>query len=391
MSRRFRTTLACGLVCAGLAFGLLSPSPLKAQAAGEQSPEFVAALTRAAELLVAGRPMAAQWWVRRAFRHARGPADEAILREAYATAADANPITLNVWANVAPTDNVNNGAESEFFSLGDILLVFDPASQALSGTEYAASVAFSYRLAESDRAATSLGVNLYGRTYTLSSAAQAAAPDVSGSDYALVMGEVFLRQQMFLGQDLGLTTLSLHRGQIDYGGEPLYRYAKVAVAQDFRLGQGAMSIGFGLEDQVGQRIDRADAQVYDGRISYAQTDRNGALWRWTLSGRKTDSDLSTDSFDELQGGVSVSPAWRLLGTAPTFSLELGGKQFDEFVLSFDGRRDRFASLGASLLFEQVAVMGFSPVLTVSGTRTQSNIARYDTAEFRASLGFQSRF
>lgn len=370
---------------------MLSPSPLKAQGAGEQSPEFVAALTRAAELLVAGRPMAAQWWIRRAFRHSRGPADEAILREAYATAADANPITLNLWANVAPTDNVNNGAESEFFALGDILLVFDPASQALSGTEYAASVELSYRVARSDRASTSIGLNLYGRTYTLSPAARAAAPEVSGSDYALVMGEVMLRQQLLLGEDLGLTTLSLHLGQVEYGNEPLYRYSKVAAAQDFRVGQGTMSIAVGLEDQVSQTADRADAQVYDGRISYAQTDRNAALWRWTLSGRKTESSLSFDRFDEVRGSVSVSPAWRLLGTAPTFSLELGGKQYDEFVLSFDGRRDRFARLGASLVFEQVAVMGFSPVLTVSGTRTQSNIARYDTAEVRASLGFQSRF
>ncbi|MCU0904430.1 MAG: hypothetical protein MUE83_11215 [Tabrizicola sp.] len=348
-------------------------------------------MTRAAELLVAGRPIAAQWWIRRAFRHARGHADEAILREAYATAAEANPVTLNVWANVAPTDNINNGADSEFFSLGDILLVFDPASQALSGTEYAASVAFSYRLARSDRASTSLGVNLYGRTYTLSSAAQAAAPDVSGSDYALVLGEVELRQQLLLGQDLGLTTLSLHLGQVEYGKEPLYRYSRVTAAQDFRFGQGAMSIGFGLEDQVSQSPDRADALIHDGRISYAYEGSKGAQWRWTLTGRKTNSSQSFDSFDEVQGGVSVSPAWRLFGTAPTFSLDLGGKHYDEFVLSFDGRRDRFVRLGASLVFEQVAVMGFSPVLTVSGTRTRSNVERYDTAEVRASLGFQSRF
>jgi hypothetical protein len=374
-----------------LIFGLLFASPVSAEVADKQSPAFIAALTRAAELLVAGRPMAAQWWIRRAYRHAQGPEDEAILREAYAMAADANPVTLNFWANVAPTDNVNNGADSRFLQLGDILLILDPSSQALSGTEYAASVEVGYRLARSDRASTTIGVNLYGRSYRLSREARAAAPGVSGSDYALVMGEVVLRQRVRFGQDLGQTTLTLHLGRTDFGGAPLYGFAKATATQDFALGQGVMSVALGLEDQDSRSADRADARLYDGRISYASFDSRGALWRWTLGGRRTDSASRFDTFDEVQGSVSVSPTWRVLGAAPTLSLDLGGKSYDDFILSLDGRRDRFARLGVSLMFEQVAVMGFSPVLTVTGTRTQSNVARYDTTEVRASLGFQSRF
>jgi hypothetical protein len=391
MSTWIRSTFACGLLCAVLTTGLWLPRPLSAEEADQQSPAFLAALTRAAELLAEDRPVAAQWQLRRAFRHARGPADEAILREAFAIVRDANPVTLNVWASVAPTDNINNGAESEFFTLGDIRLAFDPASQALAGTEYAASVELGYRLAKSDSASTSLGVNLYGRTYTLSSAAEAAAPEVSGSDYALALGEVMLRQQVFLGEDLGLTTLSLHLGRVEFGQAPLYRYSRVAAVQDLRFGPGALSIGVGYEDQVSQTADRSDALLYDGRVSYAQFDRSGALWRWTLSGRKTDSSQRLDRFDEMQGSVSVSPNWRLLGTAPTLWVDVGGKRYSEFVLSFDGRRDEFARLGVALVFEEAAVMGFSPVLTVTGTQTRSNIARYDTSEIRAGLGIQSRF
>jgi len=355
------------------------------------NPAFQTLYTTALAQLAANRPIAAQLSLRRAFRHATSADQQALLQAAYAHAAEANPWTLNFGVNLAPTSNFNGGAAAEFFALGDILLAFPAAALALSGTEVSAHAEVSYRLSKGPLGVTVLGLSIYGRSYVPSPAARAAVPNVTGSDYALLTGDLALRRQWIMQEGLGPTTLSLHLGRSDYGRAPLYRSVKLAMTQDYLLPKGLFSLGVSYEDQDSQSTARADAQIYDGKLAYASRAANGTLWKWTLGARKTFSPLRSDIFHDLQASLQISPAWRILGAAPTLSLGLGHKHYDNFILSFDGRRDQMASLGLGLTFENIAVMGFSPVLTLTSTRTQSNIARYETTETRATFGLQSRF
>ncbi|TAG15132.1 MAG: hypothetical protein EAZ40_13855, partial [Rhodobacterales bacterium] len=131
-----------------------------------------------------GRPVAAQWWLRRAFQHAKTEEERAALRLAYQRSEDANPLTLSFGFNVAPSSNINNGTNQADFWLGDIQLIFGPGSRALSGTEVSGYIDMAYRLSGGPRHDTNLNLWLYGRSYRLSSESQATVPDVSGSDYA---------------------------------------------------------------------------------------------------------------------------------------------------------------------------------------------------------------
>ncbi|TAG16158.1 MAG: DUF560 domain-containing protein, partial [Rhodobacterales bacterium] len=189
----------------------------------------------------------------------------------------------------------------------------------------------------------------------------------------------------------GPTSLSVSVGRVEQGREPLYRYHKISVSQDFLLQRGLLSLGASFEDQTTQSTSRADAKVVETRAAVLWQAPNGGLWRGTLVSRKTRSFLTTETFDEVQASASLTPSWRILGTVPTVTLGLGSKDFDDFILSFDGRRDRIASLGLSLRLDTISFMGFSPVLNISGTRTRSNIARYDIDEVKANLGLQSQF
>jgi hypothetical protein len=373
-----------------LLLALLGHGPVGAQQ-GTPSPDYQRLFSTALARLDEGRLLAAQWGLRRAFRHAKTEAERAALRAAYRRSEDANPLSLNFGFNVAPTNNINNGTNEEFFWLGDILLVFGPESRALSGTELSGYFDLDYRLSSGPRHLTDFSLFLYGRSYVLSSESQTVAPDVSGSDYAYVSGSLSLRHQWVLQDGLGPTAIAVSLGRVEQGKEPLYRSHKISASQDFLLRRGQMSLGVSFEDQETLSTSRADAEVVETRVALLWRAAKGGLWRWTLLNRHTRSFLTTETFQEVQASASLTPNWSVLGTVPTLTLGLGAKDYEDFILSFDGRRDRSASLGLSLRLDRISMMGFSPVLNLTGTRTRSNIARYDVDEFKANLGLQSQF
>ncbi|MDZ7906656.1 MAG: hypothetical protein U5N55_13500 [Cypionkella sp.] len=68
------------------------------------APAFQHAYDMAAGHLQAGRPIAAQLWLRRAFGMARTPEQKAMLRAGYRVAAEANPITFNLTGRHGPVE-----------------------------------------------------------------------------------------------------------------------------------------------------------------------------------------------------------------------------------------------------------------------------------------------
>jgi hypothetical protein len=381
------------IVCGALALAWLGHGPLIAQqAAPGRTYEslFSTALVRLNE----GRPYAAQWWLRRAFQHAKTEAERAALREAFQYASNASPLTLRFGFNVARSNNINGGSTQEYFTLEGLPFLFpiSPERRPLSGTEVSGHVDLTYRLASGPRHLTSLNLYLYGRTYRLSSESQATVPYLSGSDFAYVSGELTLRHQWLLQDGLGPTSVAVSLGAVEDGRLPLYRFRKVAARQDFLLPRGQLAIGVSLEDQESQsRIRRADATVVELSTAVALQAAQGGIWRFTLQARETRSFLKTETYKEAYATAGFTPNWRVVGAVPTLTLGLGAKDFDVFILSLDGRDDRIASLSLSLELDRVSVMGFSPVFNLTGSRTRSNIAQYDVADFEASFGLESQF
>lgn len=396
--RKCQRALRAG-ICGVLAVVWLGLGPLRAQDSAS-SPDYQRLFSIALMRLENGRPMAAQWWLRRAFRHAKTDAELAALREVFQYTRDASPLALNFGFNVAPSNNVNDGSTHEYLTFEGILTPEGlpvrfplPADRRpLSGTEASGYLDLAYRLSSGPRHRTSLSLYLYGRTYQLSSESRAAAPDASGSDYAYVNGDLALRHQWLLRDGLGPTSISVSVGRVESGREPWYRYRKVSARQDFLLRRGQLGIGVSFEDQESQSTARADAKVVEASAAVALQTAQGNVWRFTLQARETRSFLDSETFQEAYASASVTPNWRVFGAVPTVTLGLGAKNFDDFVLDLEGQRDdRIASLGLSLRLDSVSVMGFSPVFNVTGTRTRSNVAQYDTEAVEASLGLHSQF
>lgn len=349
---------------------------------------FATAVTQ----LTQGRPVAAQVSLRRAYRHAQTPAHHALLREAFRIAAQDSPLTLTFGASIAPSSNINGGAMDEYFYLGDYRFAFGPSSRALSGIEYTANAKLRYRLGKTARGSTSFGINLYGRSYSLSAQSQALVPTASGRDYALGSAEISLRHVATWAQSPNINTFELHLGRVSYGGDPLYAYQKISLGHEVPLSMRQRLVLMGsAEWQHSNSTARADAKVIDVSATYQTSRSDGTQWTLTAAARSNASDLQTDTFNDVTLSATYGPAWQMLRAKPVFSVSFGHKTYDEFILSLDGRRDSYGSLGLSLMFQDIAWFGFSPVLSLSQRRTLSNVARYDTAEMRVNLALQSRF
>ena len=334
----------------------------------------------------------AAWWLRRAANFAGSSEDADAIAAEFQTIRDQNPLSLQFGLSVAPSSNINGGTEDSTFFLGDLELVFNPSSRALSGVEYAADFEASYRLSETSDQMTWAGLYLFGRTYSLSAASQASLPDVSGSDYALAMVEASLSHRRAVFEGLSPTIVSLHFGQVWYGGAPLWRYNRVSLSQDIPLGQVASGlVQVSVEDQTGLTVDQPDTQVYDFQEVYSRRLSNGDIARLRLHSRLNQVDFATNTYTDHSVSFDYDLAKPVLGSRLAISVGVGAKTYDEFSLSLDGRRDRYATVSAIGVFEQVSYLGFSPSWSLSATRTQSNVTRYSTTEVTGRLGIKSSF
>lgn len=351
-----------------------------------------AARIAAAARFNAGQYTQAEWWLRRASNHTRSEEETAQLRDEFQVVRQNNPISARLNFSISRSNNINGGAEDAFFFLDDFLFILGPASRALTGTEYSGEAELSYRFAQGADHASFLGLYLFGRTYTLSSASQATVPDVSGSDYALGVAEVSLTHRRLVFEGLGPTAVSVHTGRIWYGGDPLRRFNRLVVAQDIAMSESAAATVRALvEDQRSESELQPDTVVYDLQGTLARKLTNSDVMRFSLGYRLNDAEEETFTFDEYRGAIEYDFDDPVLGTDLTLSLGAGHKSFDEFSLSLDGRRDTYVSAGATAVFREFSYLGFSPSLSVSVIQTESNVSRFTNLDVQGALGISSRF
>jgi len=334
----------------------------------------------------------AEWWLRRGANYAKTPEDAAIVAQEFQAIRQQNPLSMRFGFSIAPSNNINGGTEDTTFNLGDFQFIFDPSSLALSGVEYSGDVELSYRLSQSPNHITQAGLYLYGRTFSLSSASQATVPNVSGSDYALGLVELSLSHRRLLFDGLGPSGISLHTGQVWYSGNPLWRYNKLSVSQDFPIGHTASAtIQASVEDQTGLDIIQPDSTVLVLQGSYARRIANQDVIRLSIRTLLNNATIATNTYTDQLATLSYELDKPVFGSSLSVSLGVGAKTYDEFSLSLDGRRDRYVTLGATAVFEQVSYFGFSPSWSLSTTLTDSNVTRFSMNEVTARFGIQSKF
>ncbi|KJZ21175.1 tetratricopeptide repeat protein [Loktanella sp. S4079] len=336
----------------------------------------------------------AQWWLRRARNHTATQTElETISAEFHKIRAE-NPLSIYANFQVAPSDNINNGAADDSFFLEglDFEFFLPPSSQAISGIEYAAQTNISYTLSTSPTHLTQVHGYLFGRTYSLSAESKAALPDVSGRDYALILAEIAGSHSFRLRDTWGATRISAHAGQVWFSQDPLWNYTRIGLDQTISEGhRNSLNLNISVENRNAIAVTQPDADIYQIGASHAHVMASSDILSLSASGTRQNAETETDSFTDYTVRMDYYFAKPIAGAKLSVFGEIGYRSYPEFDLSLDGRRDRYASAGGTILLGQLNAYGFSPSLTLTARETQSNVTQFTTSQLQAQIGFQSTF
>ena len=342
-----------------------------------------------------------EFWLRRAANHAESDEDaRAIVREYLAT-VQANPLSVNINAGIAPSDNINNGSDDGILRFEGIDLTFRlPEDRtALSGIEYAGSVQLSYRLAQDNVQSTAVTAYLYADTFTLSQESRDlldASPDadvraVTGRDFASTVAQVGITHQRANLLPFGPTQLSFNVGSYWENQTRLVNYQDYIVQQLFPVSPGqSYTLRASVREQQALLDTLIDTTSYDLIGAYDTQLGNGDQLQISAAYRYNDAGFE-NTYDEYRAGLGYSFGQPVFSANWSASFELGYRNYDEYATTLDGRRDRFATVGLSTIFTSAQYFGFSPSVALSATRTLSNAEEVESTAVQLRVGIESNF
>ena len=344
--------------------------------------------------LDAGRPMLAQIWLRRSLDVAPDALALAASGRDLGLVRNRTPWRLAFDVEAGPSDNLNGGADSAVFRIGDFVLGdLSNGAQALSGARVSLRMAAERALPGSDRAQTVL--TLSGETVAneIDASSRVAAGRVTSGDLNRSRLAFGLRRDLRLGAAGLPLSLSIEAGQNWAGGAVLGPTLALGAEGMIWKGDGA-SIWLGGSVERSWEGANSGADLYEmsltGQRFFGTTRASLGV---TLEAAR--SGFQNSTYDAARISLKVSPEWQLAGAAVSFGATAGLRDYDSFTLGFanvtDGREDKSLGLSMDLSFEDLSVMGFAPVLSLRHGKTQSNISRYQTTTTGVSLGISSVF
>lgn len=350
--------------------------------------------------LDAGRPLTAQLWLRRSLDAAPDPVARAASGRDLAFVRARSPWRLRFSLRAGPSDNLNGGAESGVFRVGDFVLGdLSNGAEALSGSRVALRFAAERALPARGRAQTVLTFGAETVAHRIDAAGRAKAGRLRSGDLDRSRLAFGLRRDMRLG-DTGLPfSLSAELAQTWAGGVPAGRslglMAQMALMTGGAGGDGAIWANAGLERTWdafgGGTTDRLRLGIS------GQTRLTRATIAAGLSLEAARAGSVNATYDAAEVELRLTPDWRPAGTGLTLGLSAGIRDYDQFSLIAGavnvtgGRQDHSVGVTLDIGFEALSVMGFSPVLSVNHGRTRSNVSRYQTKTSGISIGLSSEF
>ncbi|WP_157058859.1 hypothetical protein [Loktanella sp. 5RATIMAR09] len=370
-------------------------------AATSQETRFETARFVAGAYFQAGHYTRSAFWLRRAANHASTEADLQFIAEAYANTVRTNPLSITVTAAIAPTDNINNGSEDGVLRLEgiDLTFVLPEDRRALSGIGFSASTDLRYRISETENQVTTFNATLAGDTYLLSGDAKALLADspdpdiqtIDGHDFAKVTASVGIERQQNNLSPLGPVSLGASIGTYWEGGERLVDFHDLSLAQTVPLTNTSRLQLRALRRWQDARTSALyDANIYDLTIAYDRLLANRDQLQLSLISQRNEAGPE-NSFDEYQIGIGYMLAAPVLSARISTSLNIGFRTYEEFTTTLNGRDDHFVLASATAVFEDVSYFGFSPSVTVSGSRTHSTAEENTAAAAQILFGVASRF
>jgi hypothetical protein len=351
--------------------------------ADTQAQRFEAAYLTAEALSIAGRPGAAKLWLRRADTQAPGDAERSVLREAYRDLDGRTPLKFSASVGGGPTDNVNGGSLHDTFYFEGIPIEI---AEALPGWALTETATLSYRLLREPYRSATLYATLQHRNVWLNDRARVLQPDATNADY-LYDSLDFGGSVDWLSTDRLVMHLNASAGRRWLGG---------AVQSD------QQSLSFGVIKQLpGGRAARLDLSVETTQIpdtpranslrlaAEATLMNRGARGNldYSLTLAQVDADAPGVAYRALTMGVNWQPEHPLKGVDLSLFADLGAK---DYWKTFD-RPDLTLAVGVTAQFPNAALWGFRPSMTLSASRTMSDVVVRDIASVNLTFGWISAF
>lgn len=339
---------------------------------------------------------AAQIWLRRSLAFAPTKQHEQVVVRDYRILRAKNPLHFDMDVSIAPSSNVNNGAESAVSVIEGLPFVgqLSPSAQALAGTVATAEARVRFRLAGSPQARTDASVTLGTRQVRLNAASRAAAPTVTDDDLSSITAEV------------GLTHLR-KLGPVSLRGE-------ASVARSWQNGaprQDVVTTGLTFGRAIGDSLSLQGGISRDWRI--VQPNRAQDQQGWTARGglgfalaqggkldlavtyRVADSGDANRRSDRWLAYASYRPKDNIGPADVALRLGAAGEGFPDYAVGLfavpGGRNDQTWFANVDMVFTDYDYGGFAPSVTLSAQRTTSNVSHFTSSQMAISLGIRSAF
>lgn len=380
------------------AFALGRRAWVAAKAAGRPPAlRFEIAETTAHAALSAGQPRRAAYWLERAvdvapagMLQSQGAAD---LQQVKSTI----PLTFSGSLRISPTDNLNSGASSERWTVGELYLgTISGWAVDHAGVLTTADLEATYSLGTtpSGLARNALGFGISTTLHTLSAAEAAANPDLDTSELDSWRAAVKWTQDRLLHNRPAMQ-LALEASQTWFGGVAYSPALRGTVTVPLTR-TGDLSLEVSLEQQWPETPRTATSLHLDGHRAVDLPWGKGTLI-YGLGGTFLRSDSPNATFDGLDASVILDPGFSSDKFSTFVGIGASWLHYDRFAIgigaieSTKGRTDNSLWLRAGVGFDQAKLAGLSPTLTLQRQMTWSNISKYQTEATTLYLGLAADF
>lgn len=374
--------LAAGLTRAGVPGQAVPVARRGFRLADSRARRFEAAWLIAEAQALAGRPLAAKVWLRRADGLAPGPEAQAVVATAWRNVSAQSRLTLDLQLFAGPSENVNGGSLHDTWWYMGIPL---PVTEALPGTVWGG--ALQAGLALTPR--TSLSVLAVQREVTLDARARARDPSARGRDYRKQELSFGLTHVWQAGDGVTAAILTARAGRRWTGGTVSADLARLGLELRRAMGED-WSLTGRLSVEQSRIPDRPAAGSIARRASLAAS-HGSAVWGGVTL------ELGAAEVDSAAAGLAWAGPVLSLGWRPVLPTDRIGLDIDLDLERRDYLRtpglepDLWAALSVTAELPGLATMGFNPTVTLSAERTKSDVVVRDSRDLGISFGLASRF
>lgn len=351
----------------------------------------------AAEMSVAeNAPLRGQYWLRRSLQYSPSPQHREQVIKDYKTLRALSPWAVSGRFSLAPSSNLNNGADSPYNLIDGLPIygILSGGAQALSGLRATADVALGYRISGSKTHKTTLTTRYIGQRVRLSEQAQLLAPTIENADLALDRLELTLKRDQSSGQ--GLLSYEAGIGRSWYGGAAYQSLLHLGITHSQAISpRSALHLSGRIDHRTALSGSTKPIASVDLQARISHKFAEGDQLTLGLAMRRASSDSANARVQHASGFVGYSLA-DPIGPA-TISTQLGTSlqthpnyQVGPFAVP-GGRSDKTLFGSIDLTFKGLDYAGFVPSLKVQVYKTRSNVSRYQTHETTISLGVSSSF